>query len=115
MSMKQSLIDNKDQILESLPSQELKDAFLKELDTMEDPAPVAEADLVAQAQEPEHVTEDMYNDAKSHVVEMPDVNMTQEEIDAAIKAGLDNPPTAPPEAENHGADMNAPDVDDPAE
>ncbi len=104
MAVKQSLEDNKDFILGTLPTQELKDAFLADLDKVEEPAAPSVEEQVAEAQAPDHVSEDMYDGIKAEIEAAPPVvKMTEEEEKAAIAEGLKNPPTPSEEpAEEEG-------------
>jgi hypothetical protein len=95
MSVKQSLVDNKDQILESLPTQELKDAFTAELENFQEPVAPSNEELVAEAQAPDHVTEDMYEGVKVGVEEEVPTALSDAEVEAAVKEGVDNPPSSP--------------------
>ena len=99
MSMKQSLVDNKDHILESLPTQEMKDEFLASLDSIEEVEAPSAQQLVEEAQAPDHVSEDMY-DAIKEAIEKPReaIRMTKEEEAAAIEEALKQVPTGPDES-----------------
>jgi len=98
MAMKESLMDNKDFILESLPTQELKDDFLASLDKVEEPAPTSTAEAIAEAQAPDYVGEDLYEGIKKELENMqPIPKMTAAEEKAAIEEGLKNVPTTPNE------------------
>lgn len=95
MAIKESLTENKDFILESLPTQELKDEFLASLDNVEEQssAPSTE-EAVAEAQAPDHVTEDMYEGIKNELESMkPAERMSADEEKAAIEEALKNVPT----------------------
>ena len=93
MAIKQSLEANKDFILESLPTEELKQEFLKELDKApeEVPSPSLE-DQVKEAQAPDHVSEDMYEGIKKQLEAYKPVRLSEAEEKAAIEEGLKNPP-----------------------
>lgn len=98
MSVKASLEENKDHILESLPTQELKDAFLKELDEFQESEPVSNEELVAQAQAPDHILPEMYEDVKVGVEEeVPGALSDEAEVKAAMEESLKNVPTEPNE------------------
>lgn len=93
MSLKQSLLDNKDQILESLPTQELKDAFIADLDKVKDAVAPKIEDVIKEAQEPEHIVGEMYDEVKKEIeAGVKSVQMTAEEEKAAIEEALKNPP-----------------------
>ncbi len=97
MAIKESLMENKDFILESLPTQELKDEFLASLENVEEqPGAVSIEEAVAEAQSPDHVTEDMYEGIKKELENMKSApRLTPEEEKAAIEAELKNVPTEP--------------------
>lgn len=93
MSIKQSLIENKSFILESLPTQELKDQFLKDLDSAPDKAENASLeDQVKEAQAPEHVSEELYDGIKKELENYKPTKLSPEEEKAEIEKGLKNPP-----------------------
>lgn len=99
MSVKKSLHENKDFILESLPTQELKDEFLKSLETVEDPAPPKMEELVAEATAPDHVSEDMYEAVKADVERDDSIKPLEgAELEAAIQENLKQVPTEPNES-----------------
>lgn len=94
MAIKQSLEANKSFILDSLPTQELKDDFLKNLEnapeTLETPSIEQQ---VKEAEAPDHVSEDMYAGIKKEIEGYkPAPKMTPEEEKAAIAEALKNPP-----------------------
>ncbi|PWL29065.1 hypothetical protein [uncultured Roseivirga sp.] len=94
MAIKQSLEANKNFILDSLPTQELKDDFLKSLENAPESveAPSVEQQ-VKEAEAPDYVTEEMYAGIKTELENMKPVpKMTPEEEKAAIEEGLKNPP-----------------------
>ncbi|MHA7102301.1 hypothetical protein [Roseivirga pacifica] len=94
MAIKQSLEANKQFILDSLPTQELKDEFLKNLESA--PETVAQPSVeeqIKEAEAPDYVTEEMYAGIKKELTDMTPVpKMTPEEEKAAIEEGLKNPP-----------------------
>lgn len=93
MAIKESLEENKDLILESLPTQELKDEFLASLDKVEElTAPSAE-EQVAEAQAPDHVSEELYEAVKKEISSATVApRMTESEEKAAIEEALKNVP-----------------------
>lgn len=96
MQVKASLEENKDHILASLPTQELKDQFLAELETIEETTlrPTTE-EQVKEAQMPEHISEDMYDAIAKEINSTQEVlAMTEEEEKMAIKEALKNPPSS---------------------
>ncbi len=95
MGLKQSLEDNKQFILDSLPTDELKEQFLSNLENVEETtAPTAE-EQTAEAQAPDHISEEMYDSIKKEIEAAPkQVKMSAEEEKAAIEEALKNPPTA---------------------
>lgn len=98
MAIKESLLDNQDFILESLPTQELKDEFLASIDKVEEPAALTTAEAVAEAQAPDHVSEDLYEGVKKDLESMkPFAKMTEAEEKAAIEEELKVVPKAPNE------------------
>lgn len=99
MAIKESLLDNQDFILDSLPTQELKDEFLASIDKVEEPAALTTAEAVAEAQAPDHVSEDLYEGVKNNLESMqPVTKMTEAEEKSAIEEELKNVPTTPNEA-----------------
>lgn len=101
MSIKQSLLDNKDEILGNLPTQELKDAFLADLEKAEEVVKPSVDELLKEATAPEHVAEELYDGIKAELEAAPKaVRMTAEEEKAAIEEALKNPPSSG--AENEG-------------
>lgn len=95
MSLKQSLEENKDHILNSLPTQELKDAFLADLEKAEDVVTTTIEEQVKNAQEPEHILEGMYDGIKKEIEStVHSIKMTAEEEKAAIAEALKNPPVS---------------------
>lgn len=96
MALKESLEENKQFILDSLPTQELKDEFLASLDKVEEPVAPSTEEQIAEAQAPDHVGEELYEGVKKEISEAkPTPKMTEEEEKAAIEAELKNVPTAP--------------------
>lgn len=100
MAIKQSLEENKQFILDSLPTQELKDDFLKNLqDAPEQVETPSVEQQVKEAEAPEHVPEDLYSDIKKELENYkPAPQMSSEEEKAAIEEALKNPPNADPDA-----------------
>lgn len=94
MSIKQSLVENKSFILESLPTQELKDQFLKNMESAPDKVePTNLADQIKEARAPDHVKEELYDGIKKELESYkPAPKMTPEEEKAEIEMGLKNPP-----------------------
>ncbi|MBL4707879.1 MAG: hypothetical protein JKY48_05495 [Flavobacteriales bacterium] len=93
MSIKQSMEENKHHILESLPTQELKDAFIADLDKVEELVAPSVEELVKEAQSAEHVGEEMYDSIKKEIeTGYTEVKMSAEEEKAAIEEELKNPP-----------------------
>lgn len=94
MAIKQSLEENKSFILDALPTQELKDEFLKSLESA--PEKVEQPSLeeqVKEAEAPDYVTKEMYAGIKKELSDMkPLPKMTEAEEKAAIEEGLKNPP-----------------------
>ena len=94
MSIKKSLTDNKEFILESLPSQELKDQFIADLEKVEEPAASSIEEQVAEAQAPDHISEDMYEGIKKELESRPAVvPMSKKEEQAAIEEALKDVPS----------------------
>ena len=102
MAIKESLEENKDFILESLPTEELKQEFLKSLKNAEETAVGSFDEQVSQAQAPEHVTEDMYEAIKKEIEEKPVVSpMSKAEIEAAMEEEVKNVDTTPKDEEGN--------------
>ncbi len=100
MAIKESLDANKDFILESLPTQELKDEFLASLDKVEDLVPPTVDEQVAEAQAPDHVSEELYEAVKKELASTTPVpKMTAEEEKAAMEESLKTVSTEPNEEE----------------
>ncbi|WP_420387570.1 hypothetical protein [Roseivirga sp.] len=98
MAIKQSLEENKQFILDSLPTQELKDQFLKNLQDAPEQteAPTVEQQ-VKEAEAPKYVPEDLYSDIKKEIENYkPAPKMTSEEEKAVIEEALKNPPKSDP-------------------
>lgn len=95
MGIKSSLEENKDEILNSLPTQELKDEFLKSLDSVEETAAPSVEDQVSEAQAPDHVSEDMYDGIKQELESYtPVAPPSEEEQQAMIDEAMKNPPSS---------------------
>jgi RNA polymerase-binding transcription factor DksA len=95
MSVKQSMLENKEHIMNSLPTQELKDAFEKDLEKMEEPKAPSLDEQVKEAQAAEHVSEDMYDGIKKELEEAekkPAAKMSKEEEEKEIEKALKNVP-----------------------
>ncbi|MEQ8909602.1 MAG: hypothetical protein RIC95_10450 [Vicingaceae bacterium] len=94
MSVKQSLEENKQHILDSLPTQELKDQFLAELDKADEtPLKPSLDEQIKEAQAPDHISKDMYDSVKAEVEKAQETpKMSKEEEEAAIQEALKNPP-----------------------
>ncbi len=94
MAIKQSLEENKDFILESLPTQELKDQFLKEMEKA--PTEVVKPSLeeqIKEAEVSEFATADRYEGIKKALEnQKPTPKLSVDEEKAAIEEGLKNPP-----------------------
>ncbi|GHE67578.1 MULTISPECIES: hypothetical protein [Roseivirga] len=90
MAIKQSLIENKSFILESLPTQELKDEFLKSLENAPDKvASPSVEDQLKEAQAPEHVGEELYDSIKKELENYkPAAPMSKEDEKKAIEEEL---------------------------
>lgn len=67
MTPKQSLIDNKEEILNSLPTAELKTAFTASLEKPLAPVAAANAELFSEALERTGVTPEMINALQSDI------------------------------------------------
>ena len=101
MSLKQSIEDNKQYILDSLQSEELKSEFLASLDKIEETSRPTIEEQVAEAQAPDHVSEDMYDGIKKELESTPAfVPMNADEEKAAIEEALKNVPTPSAESED---------------
>ncbi|OEK00289.1 hypothetical protein BFP97_01625 [Roseivirga sp. 4D4] len=100
MALKESLEENKQFILDSLPTQELKDEFLASLDKVEEPTAPSVDEQIAEAQAPDHVSEELYEAVKKELAAVkPIPKMTEEEEKAAIEESLKHVPTEPNEGE----------------
>lgn len=105
MAVKESLEENKQFILDSLPTQELKDEFLAELGKIEEPAPPSVEEQVAEAEAPSYVEKGMYGDIKKELENhKPVAPMSKKEEKAAIEAELKNVPTEPNEQQDEPQD-----------
>lgn len=101
MAIKQSLEDNKQFILDRLPTQELKDEFLADLEKVEEITPPSVEEQVAEAQAPHYVSEDMYEEVKKELENQETIKpMSEDEEKAAIEAELKNVPTEPNEQQD---------------
>lgn len=108
MSVKQSLVDNTKEILDSLPTQELKDEFTSSLETMEEPQAPSTEELVAEAQGVEHITEDMREAVKADVEKDNSVTpMSAEEEESATAENLKLVPTDENDGEPIEIDVDA--------
>lgn len=96
MSVKASLEENKQHILDSLPTQELKDQFLADLEKAEEPNLKPSLDeQLKEATAPDHISEDMYDAVKKEVEQGQEaIKMSKEEEEEAIKEALKNPPSS---------------------
>lgn len=94
MSVKKSMLENKNHILESLPTQELKDAFLNDLEKMEEPQKPSLDEQLKQAQAPEHVSEELYDGIKKELeqAQKSTSKMSKDEEEREIEKALKNPP-----------------------
>lgn len=102
MAIKQSLETNKDFILKSLPTEELKQEFLKVLEKAPESVQSASLDeQVKEAQAPDHVGEELYDGIKKELESYRPVKSSEEEEKAAIAEALKNPPKS--EANTEGA------------
>ncbi len=89
MSIKQSLEENKEIILEKLPTEELKQEFLASLNNVEQPAVPTAEEQIKEAEAQPHVEESMYADIQKELTDYkPVAPMTPEEEQAAIEAGV---------------------------
>lgn len=98
MAVKESLEENKQFILDSLPTEDLKNEFLASMDKVEEPAKPSIEEQVAEAQAPDHVSEELYESVKKEIAAssaMP--KMSAEEEKAAIEESLKSVPTEPNE------------------
>ncbi|MBO3698054.1 hypothetical protein [Roseivirga sp. E12] len=94
MAIKESLEENKQIILDSLPTEELKQEFLAGLDKVEEPAAPSVEEQVAEAQAPDHVSEELYEAVKKEITSFtPPPPMSADEEKAAIEEGLKQVPT----------------------
>lgn len=102
MPVKERLEENKDFILESLPTEELKQEFLASLDQVEEPSAPSVEEQVAEAQAPDHVSEELYEGIKKEIAERPaPAQMSEDEIKAAIEQGIKEVDTTPKDEEGN--------------
>ena len=102
MPVKESLEENKDFILESLPTDELKQECLASVDKVEETAAPSVDDQVAEAQAPDHISEDMYEGIKKEIAEQPSaVKMSEDEVKAAIEQVIKEVDTTPKDQEGN--------------
>lgn len=96
MAIKQSLEANKSFILDSLPTQELKEEFLKSLESAPETIAVPSTkQQIEDAEASSYISKDMYADVKKEIDGYKPVpKMTPEEEKAAIEEALKNPPKA---------------------
>ena len=100
MAIKQSLEANKDFILASLPTEELKQEFLKELEKAPEEVQADSLEVqVKEAQAPDHVGEDMYEGIKKELESYKPVKLSEAEEKAAIEEALKNPPKSEPNSD----------------
>lgn len=93
MAIKESLEENKQFILESLPTEELKSEFLASLDKVEESTVASVEEQVAEAQAPDHVNEELYEAVKKELSSTTAIpRMTESEEKAAIEEALKNVP-----------------------
>lgn len=93
--IKDSLNENKEAILNSLPTDELKEQFLNSIDHAEDSSGVSTEEVVAEAIAPDHVSENLYDAVKKEIeTYSPTGRMSEDEEKAAIEEALKNPPAA---------------------
>jgi len=94
MSVKKSMLENKNHILESLPTQELKDSFLNDLEKMEEPQKPSLDEQLKQAQAPDHVSEELYDGIKKELEQAQKATskMSKDEEEREIEKALKNPP-----------------------
>ena len=96
---KQSLIDNQDAILETLPTDELKASFKASLEEPEAAQPSAD-ELVAEANTEEHVSDDMLAGIKEDIVRDDSAApLSGSDLEAAMAANLADVSTEPNEGE----------------
>lgn len=95
MAIKESLEENKQHILESLPTEELKKEFLASLDNVEEVSAPSAEEQVAEAQGPDHVSEELYEAVKKEISSATAIpRMTESEEKAAIEEALQDVPVA---------------------
>ena len=100
MSIKKSLEENKDFILESLPTKEAKEAFTSSLKSMEEPTAPSIEQIIHEAQSPEYVSPDLYDALKNEIENRPvHTPLTEEEAQEAMNQELVRVDTTPKEEE----------------
>ena len=93
MSLKQSMVDNKDEILNNLPTQELKDEFLANLEKAGDVKKPSVDEQVKEAQAPDHVSEELYDGIKNELESSQEhTPMSEDEQKAAVEEALKQVP-----------------------
>jgi len=102
MPIKESLEENKQFILDSLPSEELKQEFLTSLEKVEETNLTSVDEQISEAQAPDHISEDMYDAVKKEIEGYQTVAaMSEEETQQAIVKETEQVDTTPKDEEGN--------------